>query len=226
VLQFLHVGKSFGPRWVVARFSCEVKPGESVRLAGAPGAGKSLLVRMALGEVAPSTGTVHVNGLNPFKLGFGARQRLRRGISAVRDAEPPLDMPADTWIALGLWCAGRPWADSLDEARRALDRLGLKDLAPHPFAGLARGQRLAVALVRGLARKPHLLLLDWAGGLHGAPAPVLGELERFVADGGACLATGTPGMGPALPGERVVELAANGPADEFAASAADDGGIA
>lgn len=199
MLQYLHVGKSYGPRWVITRFNGEVKPGEVVRLTGAPGSGKSLLVRMALGEVAPTTGTVHVNDLNPFKLSFGARQRLRRGVSAVLDSEPPLDMPAETWIALGCWCAGRPWGDSLDDARRALDRLGMRDLAARPCAGLARGQRLALALARGLARKPHLLLVDWAGGLAGIPAPLIEDLKRFLADGGACLLAGDATGGSAEP---------------------------
>jgi len=208
VLQFLHVGKSYGPRWVVTRFTCDVKPGEAVRLSGASGSGKSLLVRMALGEVAPTTGTVHVNDLNPFKLSFGARQRLRRGLSAVLDSEPPLDMPAETWIALGCWCAGRPWGDSCEDARRALDRLGMRELSSRPCSGLARGQRLALALARGLARKPHLLLVDWAGGLAGIPATLADDLRRFLTDGGACLLVGDAGGGPAdLLSPRVVALA-------------------
>jgi ABC-2 type transport system ATP-binding protein len=213
VLQYLHVGKSFGSRWSLTRFNAEVKSGEAVRLVGPAGAGKSLLIRMALGEVAPSTGTVHVNGQNPYKLGFGARQRMRRGVSAVLDDEPPLDMPAATWIALGLWCAGRPWADSLDDARRVLDRLALGALAGHPCSDLARGQRLGLALARGLARKPHLLLVDWAGGLQAAPAVVLAELERFVSDGGACLMTADAAAPAMVAGERVVEISAGAGAD-------------
>lgn len=216
MLQYLHVGKSFASRWVLTRFNLEVKPGESVRLTGVAGAGKSLLVRMALGDVAPTTGTVHVNGLNPFKLTFGARQRLRRGVSAVLDAEPPLDMPAETWIALGLWCAGQSWGDSLEAARRALDRIGMRPLATRPCSDLARGQRLVLALARGLARKPQLLLVDWAGGLGGIPAPLAAEVEKFVADGGACLSVGEPGGDPGLPATRslILEPAAESPADD------------
>ena len=211
MLQFLHIGKMFGPAWVLTRFSLEVKPGEAAWLAGPPGSGKSLLLRMALGDVAPTTGTIHVNGLNPAKLGFGARQRLRRGMALVRDDEPALAVEVITWMALGPWCAGRSWGDSLEAARVALDRAGLADLGPRAFGELGRGEQCAVALARGLSRQPHVLLVDWAGGLPtGLPAGLLAEAGRYLADGGTAVLTGEPGPAGGPFGTRTVGLPAAG----------------
>ncbi len=204
MIQFLHVGKRFGADWAMVRFSLEVKPGELVWLGGPAGAGKSLALRLALGELRPTTGSITVGGVNSSKLGAAERAIWRRGISAVLDDEPPLELPARDWVALGAWCAGTAGPVATAAAREALERHGLLSLAARGVADCSRGQRLALALVRALLRRPHVLLVDWDGWTE-APLPesLRADLRAFVADGGTGLAAGGPGtLGEGWPGRR------------------------
>ncbi len=193
MLQFVHVGKRFGSRWAPVRYSLSIQPGELVWLTGPPGAGKSVLVNMALGFIAPTTGVVTVNGINPAKVSRTARLKLRRSVSAVRDDEPSCNLPVESWIALGLWCAGQSWARSVKAAREWMEKLGMRELAMQAFGELARGERFAFSLARALARNPQLLLVDWVGSFkEPLPEALLQEFARYVKEGGACLLIGEP----------------------------------
>jgi ABC-type multidrug transport system ATPase subunit len=209
VLQYLHVSGPLGRVWVLKAYNLEIKPGELVHVTGPTGTGKSLLVRLALGSVAPASGTVFVNGQNPSKSTGAARQGLRRVVSAVLDDEPELDLTVESWVALGLACAGKPWPAAVAAAREALERAGLGAHAGEPFGRQPRGIRYACSLVRGLARKPHLLLVDWAADDGAAvPGPLRAEFAAFLAGSGACLVTGEPGRNAVPAGGRVDSLAA------------------
>lgn len=208
MLQYLHVSGPKGRLWALNAFNLEVKPGEVVHVTGPSGSGKSLLVRMALGSAPPASGTVFVNGINPYKTSTGGRQGVRRVVSAVLDDEPEIDLAADAWVALGLACAGRSWPAAVGDARDALGRAGLGGIAGEPFGRLPRGTRYALALVRALARKPHLVLVDWAADDGAAvPEPLRADFASFAANAGAVLVTGEPGRNAAPPGGRVERLA-------------------
>lgn len=223
MLQYLHVSGPRGRLWVLNAFNLEIKPGETVHVTGPSGSGKSLLVRMALASAAPASGTVFVNGINPHKTSVAGRQGLRRVVSAVLDDEPELDLPAEVWVALGLACAGRSWPASVGDARDALARFGLGGVATEPFRRLPRGTRYALALVRALIRKPHLILVDWAADDGaGIPESLRSDFASFAANAGAVLMTGEPGRNAAPPGGRVERLA--GPLGSAGAAAAGTGG--
>jgi len=211
VLQYLHVSGPKGGVWVLRSFNLEVKPGELAHVTGPTGSGKSLLVRMALGSAPPAGGTVFVNGMNPYKSSAAGRQGLRRVVSAVLDDEPVLDIPAVSWVALGLACAGKRWPAAVAEGREAIERAGLGAHAGTRFSRLPRGTRFALGLVRGLARKPHLLLVDWAADDGEAvPGPLREEFASFLAGSGACLVTGVPGRNAVPAGGRVEQLSVPG----------------
>lgn len=213
MLSYLHVSGPAGGAWVLRGFMLEVKPGELVHVTGPSGAGKTLLISMALGESAPASGTVMVNGMNPYRMTAGARQGLRRVVSAARDQEPVLDLIAEAWVALGIHAAGsRDWPHAVARARQELEDAGLSAIAGARMTRLPRGTRYAVSLVRALARKPHLLLVDWTGDdAASVPGPLRERVAAFLTDGGAMLATGVPGR-HALPAGGRIEVLAPGAA--------------
>ncbi len=191
VLQFLHVGKRFRDEWVMIRFSLTLKGGEWVWLSGPAGSGKSMLVRMALGLIAPSSGSVIVNGANPAKLGYARRQRWRRNLSAALADEEVPPLRVRDWIALGIHSGGVPWRKSQERSLAALEESGLMAVANRDMRTIPRHLFFAAALVRGLWRNPALLLIDWPGAPYAELPPGLQEkLKGYIGEGGACLATG------------------------------------
>lgn len=194
MLQYLHVGKKAGEKWLFADFNCEVRGGDYAWLDGGPGAGKSVLIDMAIGMDVPTTGAVFVDSASISKSGFAALQRIRRGISLVRDDDRFDVISTVEWMELGLWCGGKNREQTRAFSREAVSRSGLRDLSDVAFCDLSGGQRASLTLSRALARKPHLLLIDWPGIFDFTfPAQLAGDFRQFLSDGGAVLATGKPG---------------------------------
>ncbi|MDE3084169.1 MAG: ATP-binding cassette domain-containing protein, partial [Verrucomicrobiota bacterium] len=59
------LGKSYGPQIVLADISFTVQPGEIFVIMGPSGSGKSVLLRQIAGLERPTSGTTHINGLDP-----------------------------------------------------------------------------------------------------------------------------------------------------------------
>jgi len=66
----------YGSRVVLRDVSLVARPGEVTGLIGANGSGKTTLVRVASRGLRPSTGTVRVNGLDPYALSARGAARL------------------------------------------------------------------------------------------------------------------------------------------------------
>ncbi|EGB13308.1 ABC transporter related protein [Pseudodesulfovibrio mercurii] len=147
VLAWEHVHHDYGDGPVLADVSLRVLPGEVLALAGRSGCGKTSLLHMAAGLLAPGRGRV-VNTFAHTACVFQEPRLL------------PWRRTVDN-IAFGLKALGVPRADRLDRARRLAGRMGLNpgDLAkfPHELSG---GMRQRVSLARALAVEPDLLLLD------------------------------------------------------------------
>lgn len=129
-----------------------------IAIVGANGSGKSTLARLLNGLVLPSSGTVHVDGLDTAKDGAAVRRRVGFMFT---DPDAQLVMPTPVEdVALSLRrlpldAAGRDRA-----ARAALDRFGLGDRAEVPVHSLSGGQRQLLALASVLATEPQVLVCD------------------------------------------------------------------
>jgi ABC-2 type transport system ATP-binding protein len=156
VIAASHLTRRFGPRTVVDDVSFEVGKGEIVALLGPNGAGKTTTLRMLAGLIAPSSGTVAIDGV---RLTRASGSALRRRIGFLTEA-PGL------WDRLSVLENLRIYASlyGLDQPGRTIDDLiSLFELDDHVnarAAELSKGMRQKVALVRALLHDPVVLLLD------------------------------------------------------------------
>lgn len=133
-----------------------IEPGDFLCIIGPNGSGKTTLLKLLLGLLPPTAGRLD---LSPA---------LRAGGIGYLPQQPPLrrDFPASVReVVLSGAQSRRGWrpfhsrADRADAAR-AMDRLGIADLARRPYRELSGGQRQRVLLARALCVPHPLLLLD------------------------------------------------------------------
>lgn len=142
--------------------SLEVDEGELCMLVGDNGAGKSTLVRLVLGELVPTGGSVLLMGEDPchFRawkdLGYvsqGAAARLATFPALVEEV-------VETGLHAALGPFGRMGGSQRALVASALARCGVDSLARRPMSRLSGGQRQRVMLARALVGSPRLLVLD------------------------------------------------------------------
>ena len=181
-LEVIGLRKAFGGLAVTQDVSLVVQPGERRLIIGPNGAGKTTLFNQISGDLRPNSGQIRLFGtditwLPPYK-------RAQRGLSRTYQI---ITLFADDTIehnvSLGLlglrptrwqmWWPLSRYPDIMTEARRALDAVGLLQLADHPISDIAYGERRRVELAVALAQRPRVLLLD-------EPLAGLSNAERFT----------------------------------------------
>jgi zinc transport system ATP-binding protein len=147
---------------VLDRVNLTVCAHESVCVVGPNGGGKTTLLKLILGLLRPTAGTVRVFGQPP------ERVRLRVGYMPQRVEHDPL-FPATVMDIVLMGRLGRGglrgllgWYSRTDRraALQALAQVGMEPLARRPLAALSGGQRQRVLIARALCCQPDLLLLD------------------------------------------------------------------
>jgi polar amino acid transport system ATP-binding protein len=156
-----NVHKSFGENEVLKGIDLTVEPHEVVCLIGASGSGKSTLLR-CVNLVEPiDAGRVVVDGEEITAEGVDAN-RIRRRIGIVYQS---YNLFPHMTVLRNITLAPREAlkqnrTESEENARKLLDRFGLLDREYEYPDRLSGGQQQRVAIVRALAMRPHLMLLD------------------------------------------------------------------
>jgi ABC-2 type transport system ATP-binding protein len=151
VIEARGLGKRYGRLWALTDCTLDLPAGRVVGLVGPNGAGKTTLLHLAVGLLAPSTGTIRVLGGRPAA---GSEQLGRVGFVA---QETPLyaGLSVGDHLRLGAWLNPR-WDDAV--ARRRVSALGLN--LGQKAGRLSGGQRAQLALTLALAKSPEVLVLD------------------------------------------------------------------
>jgi signal transduction histidine kinase/ABC-type multidrug transport system ATPase subunit len=151
----------FGPLTALDGVGLGVRAGELVALAGENGAGKSTLVRCIAGEVAPTSGTIMLDGRPVPPDPVAARRRNIRVVWQDLALCDNLDIAAN--VLLGSERRRHLMSDTRLHTDAALlfERLGipLRDTT-RSVRSLSGGQRQLVAVARAMAQDSRLLLLD------------------------------------------------------------------
>lgn len=147
-----------GGRLLFEGLNLALAPGQAALVAGPNGTGKSSLIRMVAGLLAPAAGRIE---------GEGARALLAE--AAALDPE------------LSLGAALRFWAriDGGRDIAPALAALGMADLAQVPVRFLSTGQRRRAALARVVASGAPVWLLDEPA--NGLDTQSIAALEGLIA---------------------------------------------
>jgi len=145
------LSKKYGHRVALADCTLSIPAGRIAGLVGPNGAGKTTLLHLAVGLLAPTSGTIDVLGGRPAS---GPAQLAKVGFVA-QDAPVHAGFTVADHLRFGAHM-NPGWDGAL--ARDRIDQLGL-DL--HQKAGkLSGGERAQLALTLALAKQPELLILD------------------------------------------------------------------
>jgi tungstate transport system ATP-binding protein len=135
---------------IIDRVSLAVDGRVRTVILGANGAGKSVLMRLIHGLLAPTGGRI---------TWCGSAERPREQ-AMVFQRPVMLHTTALRNVAYGLKLAGMPRRARLERARAALERVGLAHLAGRPARVLSGGEQQRLALARAWALEPQILFLD------------------------------------------------------------------
>ena len=155
------VRKSFGEVEVLHGIDLEVEEHQVVCLIGASGSGKSTLLRCVNLLEPIDEGRILVGGEEVTAPGVNA-DRVRRGIGIVFQAYnlfPHMTVLRNVTLA-PREVLGKSKAEAEAEALELLGRFGLAERAEDYPDRLSGGQQQRVAIVRALAMRPQLMLLD------------------------------------------------------------------
>jgi ABC-2 type transport system ATP-binding protein len=151
VLESRALSKRYGRRQALTDCTLSIPAGRVAGLVGPNGAGKTTLLHLAVGLLAPTSGTIEVLGGQPAS---SPAQLARVGFVA-QDAPIYAGLTVADHLKLGAKM-NPGWDDGL--ARR---RIGTVGLDPRQRAGkLSGGQRAQLALTLAVAKRPEFLILD------------------------------------------------------------------
>lgn len=164
---------SLGGRKVLDGISLQL--GEArIGILGRNGSGKTTLLRLIAGLIAPDSGTVRVDGADPFTDRKAALAAL--GILFQNPDHQILFPTVEEELAFGLAQQGLPQGEALVRARAALAVDGRAHWAAAPISTLSQGQRHYLCLLSVLLMHPRTILLDEP--LAGLDLPTQARLAR------------------------------------------------
>ena len=129
----------------VSHLNLEVLPGEFICIVGPSGCGKSSILSMLAGLLSPSQGSIRVDG----EIGYMLQKDYLLEWRSIRSN-----------ALLGLEIQKKLTKENIEYVDTLLEQYGLGDFKEHYPYQLSGGMRQRVALIRTLAVRPDILLLD------------------------------------------------------------------
>jgi branched-chain amino acid transport system ATP-binding protein len=157
LLQATGVDAGYGTMQVLWGVDLDVKPGETVLLLGANGAGKTTFLKSLVGLVEARHGSITLGGQDIAKMRSSDRMRL--GMTYMSELAVFPDLSIEENIRVGAQALGHA-----DPGRRLDELYGLfpvlRDKRSNPASSLSGGQRKMLGIAKALAAEPKLLVMD------------------------------------------------------------------
>jgi zinc transport system ATP-binding protein len=162
IIEISSLDFAYGNRLVLKNIAMSVSPGTILGMIGPNGGGKTTLLKLLLGLLSPTHGSITIAGMTPDRA-------VRRGdvIGYLPQApRAPGEFPISVRQFVRLGLAGKiglMGKESLDDLRHSdglLDQVGIRALADAPIGSLSGGELQRAHIARALAARPSILLLD------------------------------------------------------------------
>jgi len=158
-LDLERVSVAYNGQPVLCDVNFQVPHGQRVAVVGPNGAGKSTLFKALVGLLPLRSGRVLIHGLP-----LGHHLDCVAYVPQREEVDWRFPLTVADVVMMGrygrLRRLSQPGPEDHQAVQRALDRMGIADLAQRSIAELSGGQQQRVFLARALAQEPHILLMD------------------------------------------------------------------
>ncbi|MEM8733451.1 MAG: ABC transporter ATP-binding protein [Planctomycetota bacterium] len=147
---------------VLQDLNLEINESEDISIVGPSGCGKSTLLYILGTLDRPTSGSIDLDGIDPFALPEQELARFRNDnigfVFQDHHLLPQLSVLDN--VLLPALAAGKPDSETQQRARSLIESVGLAERAQHLPGQLSGGERQRVAVARAMLRRPKLLLAD------------------------------------------------------------------
>ncbi len=157
LIQIDNLYRYYGDLCAVNGVSFQLERGEILGFLGPNGAGKSTTMQMIAGGLAPSSGSIHLNGIDLLQHPAKAKQHL-----GYLPEQPPLynELTVDEYLRFCGRLQQLPGSAVETALERVKERCGLESHGGRLIDNLSKGYRQRVGIAQALIHEPDIIILD------------------------------------------------------------------